>query len=71
MSDRLTRVLATVALAIALVALILAGYAVSLQQERTHEIEALSDALRGALEARPIRDVPLRPPPPALDDGED
>lgn len=71
MSDRLTRTLATVALAVALVAVVLAGYAVWLGTVRTHDLEELSDALRRAVEARPLRDAPLLPPRPELDDGVD
>lgn len=71
MSDRATRVLALLALSVSLVAIVLAGYAVRLHETRTHELEELSDSLRRALEARPVRDAPLRPPPPELDDGVD
>ena len=71
MSDRLTRTLAAVALSISLVAIVLSGYAVWLHAARTRELEDLSDSLRRALEARPVRATALRPPPPELDDGVD
>lgn len=56
------------ALAVALVALVLAGYALSLEQERTEELRELSESVRAALSSRPRE--PVRPPPLGLDEGE-
>jgi hypothetical protein len=72
MNDRLTRTLATVAISLALVAVILSGYALYLQSRSIDQLEALSESITRAIEARPAaRDRPLLGPPPALDDGVD
>jgi hypothetical protein len=68
LSDRTTRLLASLALAIALVALVIAGYALSLEQERTEELHELSDSVGRALRSRSHDAV--RPPPLGLDEGE-
>lgn len=65
---RTARILSSVALALALLALVVAGYALSLEQERTEELRQLSESVRRAIESHPIGHG--GPPPPALDDGE-
>ncbi len=60
MSDRTTRLLASLALAIALVALVIAGYALSLEQERTEELHELSDSVGRALRSAPPLDAYYR-----------
>ena len=68
--DPLARRLAASALACALVALVLAGYAVSLQQERRDELRALTESLQRAVHLDRAAEMPLRAPPPMLDDEE-
>ncbi len=64
---RLAKILASLALAVALIALLVAGYALSLEEARTAEMEALSERARRALETPP---APVRPPPMGLDESE-
>lgn len=64
---RLAKILAALALAVALIALTVAGYALSLEEARTAEMDALSERARRALDAPP---PPVRPPPMGLDDSE-
>jgi hypothetical protein len=51
MSDRTTRLLALLALSVALVALVLAGFALKVSQDRTEEIERLRETLERAASA--------------------
>lgn len=70
--DRMTRTLATVAVSLSLVAVILSSYALYLQTRSIDQLEALSESITRAIEARPAsRELPLLGPPPALDDGRD
>ena len=62
MKDKTTRSLAAVGLGVALLALVVAGYAVTLISDVRDEMRALGAALRGT-----TVDPPLRGPPPALD----
>jgi hypothetical protein len=64
---RLAKVLAGLALTVALIALFVAGYALSLEEARTTEMEALSERARRAMDAP---SAPVRPPPVGLDDSE-
>ena len=51
MSERTTRLLALLALSLALVSLALAGYALKVSQDRTDEIERLRESLERAAAA--------------------
>jgi hypothetical protein len=62
MGDRATRMLAAIALAVALLALVIAGYAVWLGQEYREDVRLLGESLSGA-----THDPPLHAPPPSLD----
>jgi hypothetical protein len=64
---RTARILASVALALALLALVVAGYALSLEQERTEELRELSESVRRAIDGRMHGGTG---PPPGLDDSE-
>ena len=64
---RLAKILAGLALAVALIALIVAGYALSLEEARTAEMDALSERARRAIE---VPSTPVRPPPIGLDESE-
>jgi len=66
MNDRLARILAASALACALVAVVLAGYAVSIGETHVREVRRLTDGLR-AIAPETTQALPLRPPPPELD----
>jgi HAMP domain-containing protein len=48
MSDRTTRLLALLALSVALIALVVAGFALKVSQDRTEEIERLRETLERA-----------------------
>lgn len=61
--DALTRTLASVALGVSLVALVLAGYSVYAQQRAEEELRAVGRELSRTLGPR----IPLGPPPLALD----
>ena len=61
MNDRVTRTLAAIALAVALVALVVAGYAVWLGSQYREDVRALGEALGGA-----THEPPLTGPPPSL-----
>jgi hypothetical protein len=67
-ADRTTRVLASLALGVALLALVLAGVAISRASESEDRMQELSASLRRALEARPRDGAGM--PPPALDTEE-
>ena len=62
--DRMTRGLASVALAISLLALVLAGYAVYAQQRAEENLRDVGRELQRALSPRVL---PLQGPPPGLD----
>jgi hypothetical protein len=69
--DRLARALAAVALAIAGVSIVVALRALSLVEESTDRVRALTSSLEAALAVqRGGVDVPLLPPPPSLDREE-
>lgn len=69
--DRLARAIAAVALAIAAVAIVVAIRALSLVEESTDRVRALTSSLEAALALqRGGSDAPLRPPPPQLDREE-
>ena len=64
MTEKTTRVLATVAVAISLVALVLAGYAVYAQQQAEENLREIGQELQRALSPGAL---PMHGPPPALD----
>ncbi len=71
MNDRTTRLLAATALAVALVALVLAAYGVSIASQGRDDVRRLGESLTRALEvaggrSRPT-EMPMRPPPLQLD----
>jgi hypothetical protein len=68
MTDRTTRLVASLALGVALLALVLAGVAIARASESEERMRELSSSLRRALESRP-RDG-AGAPPPALDTEE-
>lgn len=70
LEDRFARRVSLVAITVALVALILAGYAIQRAERREAQLESLSETLRIIAGAQRSRDVPLRGPPPALDTSE-
>ncbi|MEM9191452.1 MAG: hypothetical protein AAGF12_19930 [Myxococcota bacterium] len=65
--DRQARFIASVALGLAVIGLVLAGYSVALQSEQNEQLEAIREALEGSLR-RPSADLPLQGPPPTLAD---
>lgn len=71
MKDRTARLLAATAVALSLVALVLAAYAVSLAGQGREDVRHLGESLTRALELGRGRsnaaEVPLRSPPPQLD----
>ena len=68
MTDRLARVLASVALALALVGLALAGYAVALGRQYLEDVRDLGEAMERSLrDAQGRNTLPMRGPPPELD----
>jgi len=72
MTDRVARSLASLALALALVAVVLAGYAVVLGEQYRQDVQTLGETL-GQSMARPETGAPAFPlhrPPPALDTGD-
>lgn len=75
MTDRTTRLLAASALGVALVALVLAGYAVSLGQSYRDDVRTLGEAIRAAMKVRNGQpsavEVPLRGPPPQIEANDD
>jgi len=64
MSDRITRTMASVALAISLVALVLGGYAVYAQQRAEENLREVGRELQRALSPTVL---PMRGPPVGLD----
>ena len=62
--ERTTRLLAVLALAMAFVSLVLAGWALRTQQRSEERIRAVSEELRRALTPHVL---PMTPPPLALD----
>lgn len=70
MNDRVARLLAMVSIGIAAVAIVVAMYSLSLVQERSAELRALSEGVQRALAAQRATEVPLRGPPPQLDPGD-
>ena len=70
MNDRTARLLASVSIAIAIVSVIVAMYALSLAEQRSEEMRSLSDGVQRALAAQRSSEVPLRGPPPQLDPGD-
>jgi len=68
MNDRTTRLVASLALGVALLALVLAGVAISRASESEDRMRELSASLRRALESRPREGAGI--PPPALDTDE-
>ena len=54
MSDRTTRLLALLALSVALIALALAGYSLKVSQDRTEEIERVRETLERAASATSV-----------------
>ena len=69
MNDRFARLLASISLAIAAVAIVVAVYALNEIDVRTRQVESLTEALESALAVQRSASIPLRPPPPALDPG--
>ena len=71
MKDRTARLRAATALALALVALVVAAYAVSVASQGRDDVRRLGESLTRALQlggGRPgAAEVPLRSPPPPLD----
>jgi hypothetical protein len=63
-NDRVTRNLASAALAVALLALVLAGYAVYAQQRAEENLREIGRELQRALTPSAL---PMRSPPPGLD----
>jgi hypothetical protein len=63
-SDRLTRTLASTALAVALLALVLSGYALYAQQRSEENLRRIGHELQRALAPSVL---PMNPPPPSLD----
>lgn len=70
MNDRIARLLAATALGLAVVATGVSMYALSMLEERAEELRTLSEGVQRAIAAQRSLDVPLRPPPPALDPGD-
>jgi hypothetical protein len=68
MTDRLARVLASVALTLALVGLVVAGYAVALGRQYLEDVRDLGEAMERSLrDAQGRNTLPMRGPPPELD----
>lgn len=71
MTDRVARTLASLALAVALVAAVLAGYAVVQGREYLEDVKSLGGALDRAMRDESGRNtLPMRGPPPLLDPGD-
>jgi hypothetical protein len=68
MNDRTTRLVASLALGVALLALVLAGVAIGRASESEDRMRELSASLRRALESHPREGAGM--PPPALDTDE-
>lgn len=64
MNDRTTRVLASLAVAISLVSLVLAGYALYAQQKSEESFREISRELQRALTPSAL---PMHGPPPGFD----
>ena len=64
MTDRTTRVLAVLALALSFLALVLAGYALQAQRESEERLRAVGRELQRALSPRAL---PMHGPPVGLD----
>jgi hypothetical protein len=69
-NDRTARLLASVSIALAVVSVIVAMYALSLAEQRSDEMRALSEGVQRALAAQRSSEVPLHGPPPQLDPGD-
>jgi hypothetical protein len=71
MKDPTARLLAAIALALALVALVVAAYGVSIASQGRDDVRALGTSLTRALEVSGGRpnapEMPMRGPPPELD----
>jgi hypothetical protein len=71
MTDRVARILAGSALAVALVALVVASWAVSIASQGREDVRRLGESLSRALEvgtpSRTPFEVPMRSPRPQLD----
>ena len=70
MNDRLARVLAAVAIGLGAVAVVVSMYALSVVQECSDQLEAITEGVQRALAAQRSTEVPLHGPPPALDPGD-
>lgn len=66
MTDRATRILALIALAVSFLSLVVGGYAVWLGEQYREDVRRLGEALSGSLEGH-TAEAPLRGPPPELD----
>lgn len=69
MNDKLARTLAATAVGIALVALVLGVYAVSLGLQYKADVQTLGTTIQNLARAAPSKtvEVPMRPPRPTLD----
>lgn len=69
MNDRLARLLAATALGVALVALVLGIYAVSLGLQYREDVKTLGQTIQTLARTSPSKslEVPMRPPRPILD----
>ena len=63
-NDRVTRALASLAIALSLVSLVLAGYALYAQQTAEQNLREVGEELRRALTPAAL---PMQGPPPGLD----
>jgi len=70
MNDRTARLLASISIAVSVLAIGVSMYALSVMQDRSEEMHALTEGVQRALAAQRASDVPLRAPPPALDPGD-
>lgn len=71
MNDRVARTLASVALAVALVAAVLAGYAIVQGRQYLEDVESLGGAMERAMrDERGRNTLPMLGPPPTLDPGD-
>lgn len=64
MTDRVTRTLASAALGVALLALVLSGYALYAQQRSEENLREIGHELQRALAPSVL---PMNPPPPSFD----
>lgn len=71
MKDRVARTLASIALAVALVAAVLAAYAVVQGAQYLEDVESLGEAMDRAMRDESGRNtLPMVGPPPTLDPGD-